>query len=188
MLKEKPERLLQLEHMCSDDEMNSSNSSRGKPLLEDLIREEILRSKAREKEEKASNLSKVDCRQVPSCILFLHTPCLNFRIDTENNSSKEDELDKKDNDNPTKASTKPPQPSLVHSCWSCDKPGRSLLKCSACRKARYCGEACQWEDWGRQREWCRRRGQMRERREKRKQRRSLDFEGKMKIYEDEEVD
>ena len=71
MLKEKTERLLQLEHMCSVDEINSSNSSRGKPLLEDLIREEILRSKAREKEEKPNNLSKVDGRQVISFISFL---------------------------------------------------------------------------------------------------------------------
>ena len=167
MLKETPERLLQLEHMCSDGEMNSSNSSRGKPLLEELIREEILKSKGREKEEKPNNWTKVDCRQLFISILFLHTLCLNYRIDTETDPSKDDELAKKDDDNPGKASTKTPQSPQVHSCWSCDKHGRSLLKCSACRKARYCGEACQGEDWERHMEWCRRRVQARERRENR---------------------
>ena len=68
MLNETPERLHELEHMCSDNEMNSSNSLRGKPLLEDLIREEILRSKEREKKEKPNNLRKVDGRQVISFI------------------------------------------------------------------------------------------------------------------------
>ena len=74
MLKETPKRLLQLEHICSDAEMNSSNSLSVNPLLEDLIREEILRSKARVKEEKPDNLSKVDCRQVFCCIL-VYTLC-----------------------------------------------------------------------------------------------------------------
>ena len=56
MLKPKPERRLQLEHMCSDNEINSSNNSlRGEPLSEDFIRDEILRSKARVEEEKTNN-------------------------------------------------------------------------------------------------------------------------------------
>jgi hypothetical protein len=49
MLKPKPERHLQLENMGIDDEINSSDSSRRKPLLKDLIREEILRSMGRVK-------------------------------------------------------------------------------------------------------------------------------------------
>ena len=47
----------------------------------------------------------------------------------------------------------------VYSCWFCAKPGVSLQKCSVCRRARYCGETCQWGDWGRHRERCRGRGE-----------------------------
>ena len=55
-------------------------------------------------------------------------------------------------------------------CWTCGNPGGSLLRCSGCRKARYCGEACYREDWGRHREWC---GKRRERREKRRRKEIL---------------
>ena len=51
--------------------------------------------------------------------------------------------------------------SSAHVCWNCHLPGRSLLKCSGCKKARYCGDACYREDWERHREWCGRKGQRR---------------------------
>ena len=65
MLKPKSERRLQLEYMCSDNEINSSNNSlRGEPLSKDFIRDEILRSKPRVEEEKPNKWIKVDSRQV----------------------------------------------------------------------------------------------------------------------------
>ena len=71
----------------------------------------------------------------------------------------------------TKAATQPRHSnpsdvqSAAHICWTCHLPGSSLLKCSGCKKARYCGETCYREDWGRHREWC---GKRRERREQRR--------------------
>ena len=50
-------------------------------------------------------------------------------------------------------------------CWSCHRSDKSLLKCAGCRRARYCGEDCYREDWGRHGEWC---GRRREKREKKK--------------------
>jgi len=37
-------------------------------------------------------------------------------------------------------------------CWMCSGPGKSL--CTGCRKARYCGEKCQGEDWEMHKEYC----------------------------------
>ena len=43
-------------------------------------------------------------------------------------------------------------------CWNCHASatdlGARLLKCSSCRKARYCDPECQQEDWGRHRQFC----------------------------------
>ena len=49
-------------------------------------------------------------------------------------------------------------------CWTCGITASSLLKCSGCRKARYCGESCQREDWGRHKDWCGKRKEVREKR------------------------
>ena len=85
--------------------------------------------------------------------------------------SKLDEADK-ERSTTIDVSTKQSKPVSVYSCWFCAKPGRSLHKCSVCRKARYCGETCQWEDWWRHRKRCRSRGERRE--EKREQKKSRD--------------
>ena len=52
---------------------------------------------------------------------------------------------------------KPPK-KKVRVCWSCQKnaetDGVTLLKCGACRRARYCDVECQSEDWEYHREYC----------------------------------
>ena len=80
--------------------------------------------------------------------------------------SKLDEADK-ERSTTIDLSTKSSKPVSVYSCWFCAKPGRSLHKCSVCRKARYCGETCQLEDWGRHRKICRSREKRREGKRKR---------------------
>jgi len=37
-------------------------------------------------------------------------------------------------------------------CWNCENFG--LHTCTGCRKAKYCGEKCQWEDWDSHKEYC----------------------------------
>merc|ERR1719312_1044171 len=37
-------------------------------------------------------------------------------------------------------------------CWKCSSSTKSL--CTGCRKARYCGERCQEEDWEKHKEYC----------------------------------
>ena len=37
-------------------------------------------------------------------------------------------------------------------CWKCSSSAKSL--CTGCRKARYCGERCQEEDWEKHKEYC----------------------------------
>ena len=74
----------------------------------------------------------------------------------------------------------------VRICWTCGIPACSLLKCSGCRKARYCGETCQMEHWGRYKDWC---GERKERREKRR-RKEMSKESQTQIHgsEMDEVD
>jgi len=60
----------------------------------------------------------------------------------------------------------------VFSCWMCNKPSKSMLKCSVCRKARYCGETCQWKDWGRHKKICKDTAEKRQQKEKKKQKKS----------------
>jgi len=40
----------------------------------------------------------------------------------------------------------------IKHCWRCENPSRYM--CGGCRKARYCEESCQWEDWGSHKEYC----------------------------------
>ena len=63
-------KLLQLEQACLDEH------SKGKPLLEDLIREEILKSKAtmrkhKEKDQMADLSFTIECRQVLCCLAIV---------------------------------------------------------------------------------------------------------------------
>merc|ERR1711936_1315543 len=37
-------------------------------------------------------------------------------------------------------------------CWNCENI--SKYTCSGCRKARYCEEKCQWDDWESHKEYC----------------------------------
>ena len=37
-------------------------------------------------------------------------------------------------------------------CWNCSNLGK--YKCTGCRKARYCGEECQWDDWEGHKVYC----------------------------------
>merc|ERR1712098_567033 len=41
-------------------------------------------------------------------------------------------------------------------CWKCLRSGKNvfLYKCAGCRKARYCDDECQEEDWGRHGKYC----------------------------------
>ena len=71
-------------------------------------------------------------------------------------------------------------------CWFCHLPGSYLLKCSGCKKARYCGETCYREDWERHREWCRKKGEKREQR--REKRGKNEVEDQMESEEKDEVD
>lgn len=43
----------------------------------------------------------------------------------------------------------------VHFCEFCDLPGYKMLRCSRCKRARYCQTGCQKEDWPRHKEECR---------------------------------
>ena len=92
---------------------------------------------------------------------------MKFRPGDITDIAKDDANYKPEKSRTAVASIKPPKSSAVHSCWFCAKPGRSLLKCSVCRKARYCGETCQWEDWGRHRKICKSREKRREGKRKR---------------------
>ena len=58
-------------------------------------------------------------------------------------------------------------------CWSCSaEPDEvTLLRCKGCRKAWYCDDECQEEDWDRHGPWCQRR--MVKREEKNKAQRDL---------------
>ena len=42
----------------------------------------------------------------------------------------------------------------IPACWNCGYQSDFLLKCSGCKKARYCGETCYEEGWGKHQEWC----------------------------------
>ena len=55
-------------------------------------------------------------------------------------------------------------------CWCCLESDTPLLRCGGCMKARYCGQRCQEEDWGRHGAWCRRRERKVEKRRKKKSR------------------
>ena len=37
-------------------------------------------------------------------------------------------------------------------CWNCENI--SKYTCTGCRKAKYCEEKCQWEDWKSHSEYC----------------------------------
>merc|ERR1712181_23453 len=52
------------------------------------------------------------------------------------------------------------------SCWHCRKCPVELSVCKGCKKARYCDEKCQNEDWAEHEAFCRKR----QRRQKRRQR------------------
>jgi len=39
-------------------------------------------------------------------------------------------------------------------CGNCGKTDGTLLKCSACKKAFYCGKECQWKDWSKHKSVC----------------------------------
>jgi len=41
---------------------------------------------------------------------------------------------------------------VKHYCWNCSNLGK--YTCTGCRKARYCGEDCQWEDWEGHKVYC----------------------------------
>jgi len=154
--------LPQLEHkthcqkhcQCSDKDINDSKIIDG-PQLADIIREELLKGKKMKQEHK-----------LPKSIAITHVKL---------------EDDAKENLKNIKGN-KTSKPPTVFSCWMCAKPGKGMLKCSVCRKARYCGETCQWEDWGRHKKMCRVEGEKREEKEKRKKRRSTIIE------EENEVD
>ena len=85
--------------------------------------------------------------------------CLIYSRAKKNDSSKVKREAKKKSKAASAASVRSSNPSSVHSCWSCAQTGISLSLCSVCRKARYCGETCQLEDWGRHKRRCRSRGE-----------------------------
>jgi len=130
---------------CSDEDIIDSEKIDDIPRLEDIIREELLRSKQKKQAQactkKGIAITHVNDEDDSKCMVI------------KEKSSKV-----------TKVPT-------VFSCWMCKKPGKGMLKCSVCRKARYCGETCQWEDWGRHRKFCKIEGMKREEREKRKKKR-----------------
>ena len=58
----------------------------------------------------------------------------------------------------------------IRMCWHCLEFEKPQKKCSGCRKARYCGEECQREDWGRHGEWCKKKGWTKKERSMKKKR------------------
>ena len=45
----------------------------------------------------------------------------------------------------------------VKICWNCHREASAeviLLKCGGCKKARYCDQECQGQDWDRHQEHC----------------------------------
>jgi len=65
-------------------------------------------------------------------------------------------------------------PALVgeNSCWNCGTPGKegNLCTCRGCRKALYCNDKCQVEDWEKHRRFCRKKAKKRQRRKEARQR------------------
>jgi len=58
-------------------------------------------------------------------------------------------------------STKTKRPKI---CWNCSKSAETvqLYKCEGCRKARYCDDQCQQEDWAVHADYCQRKSDQRE--------------------------
>lgn len=49
----------------------------------------------------------------------------------------------------------PTVPKIIHQCDFCKKDFRELLRCSRCKKVRYCSVACQKSDWPNHKKICR---------------------------------
>merc|ERR1712025_51585 len=93
----------------------------------------------------------------------------------ENNTeSRNDDVNDSVNEKPKheKVSKSSKVCQTVFSCWMCNKPSKSMLKCSVCRKARYCGETCQWKDWGRHKKICKDTAEKRQQKEKKKRKKN----------------
>jgi len=65
-------------------------------------------------------------------------------------------------------------PALVgeNSCWNCGTQGKEgdLCTCKGCRKALYCNDKCQVEDWEKHRRFCRKKAKKRQRRKEARRR------------------
>lgn len=147
---------------CSDEDIIDSEKIDDIPRLEDIIREELLRSKQKKQAQACTKKGLV------LSVIFKSNPyCIVSSIAITHVNDEDDSKCMVIKEKSSKATKVP----TVFSCWMCKKPGKGMLKCSVCRKARYCGETCQWEDWGRHRKFCKIEGMKREEREKRKKKR-----------------
>ena len=103
-------------------------------------------------------------------------------LESEQQKPKDDKFNKMSDNDKTKdvANVKQPESSSSSNiCWSCLECAKPLLRCVGCMKARYCGEECHREDWGRHGEWCRRRGCRREENRRRKISGNIDVSGEV---------
>jgi len=72
-------------------------------------------------------------------------------ITQNNNNNPEEANESEENEENTKEVLKKAIRKTKY-CWNCQNIGQYL--CSGCRKARYCEEKCQWEDWDSHKEYC----------------------------------
>jgi len=110
------------------------------PTLEDIIREELLKNKAKMKDS-------------------TQTDSFGIHEERQDNDLKEERKDAANLHSSTKEVVK---------CWSCLQTKGNLQKCSRCRKARYCGEICQLKHWEFHKDWCKEKAEKRERRKRKK--------------------
>ena len=122
---------------------------------------------------------KMQVKKNEACAVILGKRTL-FESEEQNpNGEKFNKLTEHDKTKEVEGVKKADSSSSPPICWSCLECAKPLLRCVGCMKARYCGEECQREDWGRHGEWCRRRGCRREENRRRKISGNIDVSGEV---------
>jgi len=110
-------------------------------------KEEILRKEEAGSKVKDNCNKEVFKRFTSFCSFLQMVP----PITQNNNNNPEEANESEENEENTKEVLKKAIRKTKY-CWNCQNIGQYL--CSGCRKARYCEEKCQWEDWDSHKEYC----------------------------------
>jgi len=73
-------------------------------------------------------------------------------VSHENDNLEGNECKEKNNNHEDETDTVVSRVKKLKYCWNCENI--SKYTCSGCRKARYCEEKCQWDDWESHKEYC----------------------------------